>query len=115
MPIGVESSPNEPADFDNDGKIDVAVSRRPGDGVSILLGAGDGTFSSSQVDLTGDGGRTASPCSTSTATPTSTSSTRIDGDDELALLLNNGNGVFGAPTYFDSGVQPASTAWPRAT
>jgi hypothetical protein len=35
VPIGVESSPNEPGDFDNDGKIDIAVSATTSGGVWI--------------------------------------------------------------------------------
>ena len=44
LPIGVESSPNEPADFDNDGNVDIAVASTDENSVWIALGNGDGTF-----------------------------------------------------------------------
>ena len=44
--IGPESSPNETADFDDDGKIDLAVSATDGGGVWIVRGAGNGKFAS---------------------------------------------------------------------
>jgi hypothetical protein len=101
-PIGLEASPNEPADFDNDGRIDVVVSAAVGGGVWIAHGDGDGTFSGSQSVATGN-------------EPHGVAVLDVDGDgdpdivdavqadDHLALLLNNGSGVFGAPTFFDSG------------
>ena len=97
QPIGVESSPNEPADFDNDGKIDIAISadrRRQRRG--SLLGNGDGTFGPAQTIAGRRPSRTASPCSTSTATATSTSSTPTTAATTSSLMLNNGSGVFGA-------------------
>jgi len=94
------SSGNQPssvaaADFNGDGKLDLAISSNQG-GVSILLGNGDGTFqapveysaSSSQslitdvivADFNGDG--------------------KLDlavGGGEVSVLLGNGNGTFQAP------------------
>jgi hypothetical protein len=103
--VGVESSPNESADFDNDGNIDAAVSATDDHEVTILLGAGDGSFSSTQfVDL-GIGSE-----------PHGIAVLDVDGDadmdivdanrggDEIALLINDGSGTFGAPTYFDGDV-----------
>ena len=52
--IGHESSPNEQADFDNDGETDGCFSAAAGQSVTILLGNGDGTYGSSQtINLTG--------------------------------------------------------------
>ena len=50
VPIGFEASPNEPADFNNDGNVD-SVSSRPtmSEDVWMLLGAGDGTFAPTQA------------------------------------------------------------------
>lgn len=102
FPVGVESSPNEPGDFDNDGKIDIAVSATDSGGVWIAHGAGDGTFNGSQSVLTG-------------SEPHGVVVLDVDGDgdpdivnavygdDTLALLLNDGTGTFGAPTYFGAG------------
>src|SRR5262245_44456054 len=100
--IGVESSPNEPGDFDNDGKMDIAVSATQSGGVWIALGNGDGTFKTPQAVLTGD-------------QPHGVAVLDVDGDgdmdivdalvgdDTFALLINDGAGVFADPTYFPAG------------
>ena len=71
-------------------------------GVWIAHGAGDGTFDGSQSVLTG-------------SEPHGVAVLDVDGDgdpdivnavygdDTLALLLNDGTGTFGAPTYFGAG------------
>ena len=100
--IGLEASPNEPADFDNDGNIDMVVSATDGFGVWIAHGNGDGTFGGTQsittgsephgvavLDVDGDGDFDIVDA--------------VEGDDRLALMINDGSGVFGAPTFFDSG------------
>jgi len=101
-PIGLEASPNEPADFDNDGNIDIVASATDGLGVWFAHGNGDGTFGGTQhvltgsephgvavLDVDGDGDWDVVDA--------------VEGDDRLALLLNDGGGNFGAPTFFDSG------------
>jgi hypothetical protein len=103
LEVGVESSPNEPGDFDNDGKIDIAVSSTAENGLWIARGNGDGTFATPQVvptcneahgvavlDVDGD------------ADPDVVDACR--NGNQLALTLNNGSGVFGAATLFDGGV-----------
>lgn len=111
--IGVESSPNESGDFDNDGKIDLAVSATESGGVWIARGAGNGKFSSSQTVLTG-------------ADAHGVAVLDVDGDGDLdivdalfgespndmAVLLNDGSGTFAAPSYFASG---CSGAWGLAS
>jgi hypothetical protein len=93
-PSGNQPSSVAAADFNGDGKLDLAISSNQG-GVSILLGNGDGTFqapveyaaSSSQslitdvivADFNGDG--------------------KLDlavGGSEVSVLLGNGNGTFQA-------------------
>ena len=103
QPIGEQASPNEQADFDNDGNTDLVVSATTTEDVWILLGEGDGTF--------------ATPQSVDTGTqPHGVVALDVDGDadwdivnaavdsSDLALLINNGSGVFGAPTFFEGGV-----------
>ena len=48
LPIGVESSPNEPADFNNDGKVDIGVSSTDDQSEWIALGNGNGTYNTPQ-------------------------------------------------------------------
>src|SRR5262249_35866416 len=48
LPVGVEASPNEPGDFNNDGLMDIAVATSVSSSVWIALGRGDGTFNPPQ-------------------------------------------------------------------
>jgi hypothetical protein len=101
--IAEESSPNEPADFDNDGNTDGCFSAANGQSVTVLLGNGDGTYGSTQTIALG-------------GAPHGIAVLDVDGDADLdivdanrassnlALLLNDGQGVFGAPTTFEGGV-----------
>jgi hypothetical protein len=103
--IGVEASPNAPADFNNDGRVDLCVAAASSEEVSILLGAGDGTFSSIVDIPTGAG-----------TEPHGIQPLDVDGDGDLdvvhanvgtnnlGLLLNNGAGTFSGPTFFEGGV-----------
>jgi len=52
--IALESSPNEQADFDNDGETDGCFSAANGQAVTILMGNGDGTYDHGQtINLSG--------------------------------------------------------------
>ncbi|MEM1178249.1 MAG: FG-GAP-like repeat-containing protein [Acidobacteriota bacterium] len=100
--VGGTPSPSEPSDFNADGHVDVAIANITGDSVSILLGAGDGTFPSHQEIPTGDA-------------PRGIAVLDVDGDGDvdvvntnsgvstLTLLRNDGAGSFGAPESFGSG------------
>jgi hypothetical protein len=100
--IGVQASPNETADFNNDGRADLCIAAVESNSIWVLLGAGNGTFSSAigipvgvwphgvaVLDVDGDGD-----------TDIINSNT---GNNNLSLLVNNGSGSFAAPVYFDSG------------
>ena len=102
-PIGIEASPNDSADFDNDGNVDMAISATDSTSVWIVLGNGDGTFGSTQeipvssephgitvLDVDGDGDMDVVNANY--------------GGNQLALLVNNGSGVFAPATFFDAGV-----------
>ena len=101
--IGVEASPNEPADFDNDGHSDLCVGATSTGDVWVLMGQGDGTF----------GPITSIPVGSS---PHGITPIDVDGDGDpdivnvneisnnLSLMINDGSGNFAAPVFFDSGV-----------
>ncbi len=92
-------SPSEPADFNGDGNVDIAVANTQGTSVSILLGNGDGTFAAQQqVTVSGQ--------------PRGLAVLDVDGDGDvdvatagrttglITVLLNDGAGVFGSPSTF---------------
>jgi hypothetical protein len=102
-PIGDEASPNETADFDNDGNTDICAAATSSEDVWILLGNGDGTFGAPQsiavdqephgiavLDVDGDADFDIVNCNR--------------GGDNLSLMLNDGQGGFGAPSFFEGGV-----------
>jgi hypothetical protein len=96
-----EMSPNEPADFNNDGFTDVCVCSSATGNVLVFLGLGNGAFMTPQVIGVG-------------TSPLGICVLDVEGDGDLdivngnysssslSLLLNNGSGVFGSPAYFES-------------
>src|SRR6266511_2449891 len=65
------------ADFNGDGKLDLAVANTDTDNVSVLLGNGNGTFSSAQNFAAGDG-------------PQSVAIGDFNGDGKRDLAVANG-------------------------
>ena len=110
FPVGDRASPNEPTDFNFDGIADICVVNINPNTVSVLLGIGDGTFAPQQLIGVGN-------------TPRGIAVLDADGDGDidivntnsvtgnLSLLLNDGNGAFSGPTYFDGG---ATNEWALA-
>lgn len=96
-------------DFNSDGDLDVVVSNQNSDNVSVLLGAGDGTFGGPINFAVGD-------------FPLSVAVGDLNGDEILdivtantgsnnvSVLLGDGTGMFGVATNFDVGTQPFSVA-----
>src|SRR6185503_402674 len=92
-PIPFESSPNEPADFNGDGFVDVVATSNFTGEVSIARGNGDGTYAPAANILVGN-------------FPRGVAIVDADGDgdhdilvalrdaDSIALLRDNGSGTF---------------------
>ncbi|MBD1835364.1 DUF4347 domain-containing protein [Cyanobacteria bacterium FACHB-472] len=92
-------------DFNGDGKQDLATANRTSNNVSILLGNGNGTFSSATNfnvgtnplsvtvgDFNGDGKQDLA--------------TANQGSNNVSILLGNGNGTFSSATNFNVGTNP---------
>jgi photosystem II stability/assembly factor-like uncharacterized protein len=91
-------------DFDNDGKLDLAVAAN-GTGVEVLRGNGDGTFLAPVNHAAG-------------TNPRSVAVGDFDGDGaedlavanensgDISVLLGNGNGTFHAPVSYPAGNKP---------
>ena len=92
-PVGANPQAMLAADFNGDGKLDLAVVNTTSGSVSVLLGKGDGTFQPALTSATGYG-------------PVSIAVGDFDGDGKLDLatanqgdrdasvLLGNGDGTF---------------------
>ena len=102
FPVNTQASPSEPADFNHDGFADICVANIATDSVSILLGVGDGTYGPQQQISVGDA-------------PRGIAVLDVDGDGDIdivntnsnssnmSILLNDGNGFFGNPSFFEGG------------
>ena len=101
-PTGDVPSPNETADFDLDGEIDIVTCNTGSGNVSVLLGDGDGTFQPQSQYAVGFGphGIAVLDANGDGYADIATSNT---GSNNVALLLNDGTGHFGAPSFFNGG------------
>jgi hypothetical protein len=111
-PLGSNPGAILVADFNGDGKLDVATANYNGNNVDVLLGNGDGTFTAASGspitvglnpyalvagDFNGDGKLDLA--------------VTISGGNTLAILLGNGDGTFSpAPTPPTTGSSPTSLA-----
>lgn len=100
--VGSVPSPSEPADFNADGAVDLALANTQGDSVSILLGDGAGGFASHQLVGVGVRPRGLAVLDVDGDGDVDIANTNHD-DSSISVLLNDGQGTFGAPTFFGSG------------
>lgn len=98
---GVPST-NEPADFDGDGDIDMAVGSRNGDEVRILIGDGSGGYAPQVVYTVSESVRGLGVLDFDGDGDTDIVSANHDGN-EITLLPNNGDGTFGAAIGLETG------------
>ncbi len=115
-PTGREAQFIAIADFNGDGRLDLAVANQGAPGVpstgrtiSILLGKGDGTFTAAQSPATGNG-----PTSIAVADFNGDGFADLAvtnfGDNTISLLLGNGDGTFRAASTASTGAGPYGIA-----
>jgi hypothetical protein len=102
-PVGQRASPSEPSDFDRDGNADLAVVNIDDATVSILLGLGDGFFEQQQVIAVDSQPRCVAVLDVDGDGDTDVVNTNSAGSGSLSLMLNDGAGNFGLPTFFEAG------------
>src|SRR5215213_1351167 len=111
-PVGVEPKAVAVADFNNDGKKDLATVNRGSHTVSILLGNGAGTFGDATNFSTG--GTFPEPFGLAAADFNNDGKTDVVVSQPnvglISVLLGDGNGNLGAPANFSVGENPGTFA-----
>lgn len=103
LPIGVEASPNDTGDFNNDGHADLAVGASSTHNAWFALGAGDGTYMASPQSVAVGNGPHGVAVLDADGDGDPDVATSNTGGGNISLMLNNGSGVFAAAINFDSG------------
>jgi hypothetical protein len=110
------------ADVNGDGKLDIVVANKSDDTVSVLLGNGDGTFKAQTAVQASNGKGTAAPTYKVGQGPISLAIADLNGDgkpdlivanftdNNVGVLLGNGDGTFKAQTTLDVGGGPSFVA-----
>lgn len=101
-PVGSTPSPNESSDFNGDGEIDIVTSNSGFGSVSVLLGNGDGTFAPATTYSLGN---PSYGLAVFEADGDGDMDIAAPANDQVQLLLNQGNGTFAAPIAIPTAVQ----------
>ncbi len=96
-------------DFNDDGKLDLAIANYPGNDVAILLGLGGGGFGYPTYIAAGAGPDAVAVADFNNQRNADLAVADYNGKN-VSILLGNGNGSFGVPRTFAVGVGPCSIA-----
>jgi len=109
--FGVGNSPTNVAvaDYNGDGKQDLAVTNQVSNDISILLGNGNGTFQPQSL-ITAGSGPYAIVAGKFNADNNFDLAVTNSGANTVSIYIGNGNGTFGAPASFFVGASPLSIA-----
>ncbi len=107
--VGVAPLSVAVADFNLDGKPDLAVANANSDNVSVLLGNGSGSFGAAANFGVGDQPRSVTVGDFNLDGKSDLAVTNVNSDN-VSVLLGNGVGSFGAATNFSVGSFPTSVA-----
>lgn len=98
------------ADFNNNGKIDVAVANASGNSVSVYLGNGNGTFQPPVNYPTAVGYPDALVIGDFNGDGKLDLAVALERSNQVSILLGNGDGTFGAHQEFSTGQNPVGLA-----
>jgi hypothetical protein len=100
LPGGQEPSPNEGADFDGDGWIDLVTGNQSGLAVAVFLNDRAGNYRPPVIHPVGGPVHGVAVVDADSDGDVDVLAANLS---NVALLRNNGNGTFQAPTFFDGG------------
>jgi uncharacterized repeat protein (TIGR01451 family) len=97
------------ADFNGDGKIDMAAGQETGSGIDILLGNGDGTFQGAATAAAGSGPQFLAAGDFNRDGKPDLAVTNAAGNT-VGILFGNGDGTFQTQVSYATGAAPTSVA-----
>lgn len=100
--VGTLPSSNEGADFNGDGWMDLAIGTTVSDKVRVLMGNGTGGYNPVVSYTAGQNVRGVVTADIDHDGDPDVLTTNVIGDN-ITLLKNNGSGILGTPTFFESG------------
>lgn len=109
FPVGTAPSDLVLGDFDGDTELDVVTSNRGSDDVTIVLGAGDGSFGAPTAFTVGTNPGAIAVGDYDNDTELDVAVVNTD-DDTVGLLLGAGDGTFAAQATFPVGDAPTDLA-----
>ncbi len=107
LPSGSYPSPNDTADFDHDGKVDLAVGNIVGNTVSVLFGSATPDYEPAVTYPSGSAPRALAAIDVDADGDADLVVANLNSSD-LSLHRNQGNGSFAPPTFFEGGGQGES-------